>query len=251
MATKKRIDKGTTYTDTTVAGVRLKTETTTVYQFDALSDSAKENARNWYRAGAAENFNDWSADNAIEDFARIADLFGLDIRTRAVRLMNNSTRQKPDVYYSGFSSQGDGASFTGYYHYKRGSARAIASECPSEWTDRETGERRTDKSNAELNRIVSELADLQRKYFYQLQALITRHSSHYVHEMTMDIVVERADEKAIADNDVDAVRECLRDFARWMYRSLEREYDYQLSDECVDDNIRANEYEFDENGNRA
>ena len=33
----------------------------------------------------------------------------------------------------------------------------------------------------------------------------------------------------------------------WIYRALEKEYDYQMSDET----IRANEYEFDENGVRA
>jgi hypothetical protein len=38
---------------------------------------------------------------------------------------------------------------------------------------------------------------------------------------------------------------------RWIYRQLEREYDYQNADAQVDENIRANEYEFYEDGKRA
>ena len=43
----------------------------------------------------------------------------------------------------------------------------------------------------------------------------------------------------------------MRDFAQWIYDSLEKEYEYQMSDEFVTENIEANEYEFDEEGNRA
>jgi hypothetical protein len=49
----------------------------------------------------------------------------------------------------------------------------------------------------------------------------------------------------------DDVTELMRDFARWIYRALEREYDYQNSDEAVDEMIRANGYEFEEDGARA
>ena len=44
--------------------------------------------------------------------------------------------------------------------------------------------------------------------------------------------------------------EALRDLARWLYRQLEREYDYLTSDESVDDAIRANNYTFTETGRR-
>jgi hypothetical protein len=41
------------------------------------------------------------------------------------------------------------------------------------------------------------------------------------------------------------------DLASWLYDQLHAEYDYQNSDECVDESIEANEYEFDEDGDRA
>lgn len=51
--------------------------------------------------------------------------------------------------------------------------------------------------------------------------------------------------------DSDDLRECLADFSRWIYRNLEKEYDYQNSDEAVEEAIIANEYEFTEDGERA
>ena len=49
----------------------------------------------------------------------------------------------------------------------------------------------------------------------------------------------------------EAVRDELRAFADWIYRQLEQDHDYLMSDEAVDESIRANEYEFDESGRLA
>jgi hypothetical protein len=46
----------------------------------------------------------------------------------------------------------------------------------------------------------------------------------------------------------DALIEALRDLARWLYRQLEREYEYQTSDAVVDEAIIANDYTFTETG---
>ena len=40
------------------------------------------------------------------------------------------------------------------------------------------------------------------------------------------------------------VLDLMRDFAEWIYRSLEQEYEYRLSDEAIEDTIRANDYQF-------
>ena len=48
----------------------------------------------------------------------------------------------------------------------------------------------------------------------------------------------------------DSLIETARDYMRWIYKQLEKEYDYQNSDECVDENILANEYTFEINGTR-
>ena len=48
----------------------------------------------------------------------------------------------------------------------------------------------------------------------------------------------------------DIVVDALRDLARWLYRQLEREYEYRTSDDAVDETIAANEYSFTESGRR-
>jgi hypothetical protein len=82
----------------------MRTIKKTIYKFAELSDRAKERARDWYR-GCIES-SDY--DSVIEDAARIADILGINLRTRAVKLMGGGTRFDPCIWWSGFSSQGDG-----------------------------------------------------------------------------------------------------------------------------------------------
>ena len=58
---------------------------------------------------------------------------------------------------------------------------------------------------------------------------------------------------ALTAGDARAAREvfqALRDLADWLYLQLEREWEYQSSDECVDEGIVANDYTFTETGRR-
>ncbi|GKX34104.1 MAG: hypothetical protein MnENMB40S_17220 [Rhizobiaceae bacterium MnEN-MB40S] len=206
---------------------------TTVFRLEELSDSAKDNARAWYREGAFDY--DWH-DAVYEDFQQIAEILGISFKTRTVRLMGGSTRHKPCIWFSGFWSQGDGASFEAYYSYRKNASAEIRSYAPQD---------------AGLHRIADVLQAVQRRNFYQLRAEAS-HCGHYYHEYCMSISVER-DSPTWQDMTEDAeeiVTEALRDLARWLYRQLEREYDYLSSDEAVDEAIAANEYTFTENGRR-
>jgi hypothetical protein len=42
----------------------------------------------------------------------------------------------------------------------------------------------------------------------------------------------------------------MRDFADWIFHGLREEYEYQMSDESVDETLEANEYEFTADGKR-
>ena len=206
---------------------------TTVYRLDELSDAAKEKARAWYREGGFDY--DWY-DAAYEDFQRIAEILGIRFKTRPVRLFGGGTRQEPSIWFRGFWSQGDGACFEGHWSYAKGAAKRIRDYAPQDGA---------------LHRIADALQVIQRRNFYQLRAEIG-HRGHYYHEYCMVISVERdspAWQDMTADAE-DAVIEALRDLARWLYRQLEREYDYLSSDEAVDETIIANEYTFTEAGRR-
>lgn len=217
--------------------MRIKEQT--VYNFDELSDDAKEQARQWFREGALDY--DWY--NFIyDDAATIAEGLGLDLRQKPVTLMSGKTRYDPCIYFSGFCSQGDGACFEGTFRPKADAVATVTSHAPQD---------------EKLAGIAADVAEVHRLTKGLLVAVIS-HRSNYYHEHTMQFEFEYPDEdpemplpddvKEIAE---EQAAEAMRAFARWIYRSLEAEHDYQLADEQVDDSIRANEYEFTEAGKRA
>jgi len=223
----------------------MKTIETQVYQFDELDDRAKERARDWYRLASAGDFDDFNAETVIEDAARLFALIGVDIRQTTVPTHGGGTRTRPTVYYSGFCHQGQGASFEANYAYKAGGTAALRAEAPPIWEDK------PQESNVQINQIADELQELQRRHFYRLTASVRRDAySRGAHEMTTTVDVYDGENEA-DEATAEAVTEAMRDLMRWLYRQLETEYDYQQSDAAVDESIRANEYEFCENGKRA
>lgn len=128
--------------------------------------------------------------------------------------------------FSGFGSQGDGASFTGVFDgsVAEGAPESIRKHAPKD---------------AVLHNIADELCNAGRTYF-QCHVDIHRNNSPYVHSDTMGIVYVDSVYGDI-DDWSDAVIEALesdilklmRDLADWFYRALEQEYEYLTSDEVV------------------
>jgi hypothetical protein len=205
----------------------MREVTSTVYQFSELSDSAKETARQWYR-GCMDS-SDYS-ESIIEDAMQVAAILGIEIATRPVKLMGGTTRQDPCIFWSGFCSQGDGACFEGWYSYKKGSTKAIRAYAPQDKT---------------LHHIADHLASWQCVNFYRLQAKM---KATYGNHMTVDVHDGEYEYRAVPE---EGIRDLMRQFADWIYRQLEKEYEYQTSDSAVEESIEANEYEFTEEGERA
>jgi hypothetical protein len=204
---------------------------TEVFAFDELTGAAREKAREWYRQGNLE-YEWW--DMVYSDFETICDILGIALKTYPVTLMGGGTRRKPCIYFRGFSSQGDGASFdVDCYAYARGSVARIMAHA---------------SKDEALHAIARQLAGIQRRNFYRLYASAEQRG-FYCHEHTMHIDVRRDDTDMTADAE-EAVSEALRDLARWLYGCLEREYDYLQSDEMVDEAIIANAYTFTAEGER-
>lgn len=212
----------------------MRIQPTTLYTFSELTDDAKERARDWYR-GCIES--DELADH--DDWQAIADILGVTFRTRNVRLMNGSTRGEPCIRWSGFASQGDGASFEGSYAYAKGASRLIREHAP------------LDKR---LHEIADDLQNAQRRCFYRLEAKVTQGagSNFYSHSGTMHVeVFDREDNYRDIGDSEEGVREALRSFADWIYAQLEAQNDYLNSEEAVDESILANACEFTEDGSIA
>lgn len=197
----------------------MRIEETKIFKYSELSDTAKEKAREWWIGHVYTSPSDW--EHVYDDAKHIAKLFGLEIS---------------DISYSGFWSQGDGACFEGSYRYVKDSVKNVKAYAPQD---------------TELHEIVSALAKAQKKHFYKLKASC-KHRGHYNHSGCMQVDVYHTDDeyRDIGDTEKD-VRDLLRSFADWIYEQLEKDYEYQTSDENAEECILANEYEFLEDGSRA
>lgn len=79
----------------------MKTVTVETFEFNELTDEAKEVARAWWREGALDY--DWY-DFIFEDATTVGKCMGIDVE---------------NILFTGFNSQGDGACFEGHYSYEK------------------------------------------------------------------------------------------------------------------------------------
>jgi hypothetical protein len=194
---------------------RTITETFQVFTIAELSESAKQKAYEEFLENCL--FEDW-AEFIIADAKTIGALIGINI---------------DKVYFSGFSSQGDGACFEGSYEYKKGWKKALKEYAPN---------------CKEVLEIAQGLQALQSTNFYKLSAQVVQ-SGHYNHSGCTSIeVTEKETGYSIGDDIEEEMKSLLRDFMDWIYKSLETEYEYQTSEKAFLDDAEANEREYYENG---
>jgi len=198
----------------------MRIKETTIYTFNELSDDAKETARNEYRKHAFDyEWSEW----VISDAKQILAIFGVT---------------DANVYFSGFSSQGDGACFDGYYSYPKGYVDKLEAEYPREYWE-------------QFHKLAARLQTLQRKYFYGAYASISL-SGRYSHSGTMHFSIGRDGMYAsLSTDDEDKLAQILRELADEIYLMIEREYNYLNSDEQIKEALISNEYEFDVSGHMA
>lgn len=174
---------------------------------------------------------DWW-DSTYDDFAQICDILGISLH-------------KNEPSFTGFWSQGDGASWTGDYQ-AQGSAGPTYDTAPVKIREHAP-------KDETLHEIADELCLLARIH-RPVYADVTRLSSHYAHSHTM--VVNHwnyhYDEVDLDSAEVDSaiylhIEETLttqfRALADWLYAALEAEHTYLTSDEAVIETLEANEIE--------
>lgn len=210
-----------------------RTVTKEVFQYDELTPKAQEKARDWFRDLLDRTGDNSFAEPVLEEVERVAAMLGITFKR---------TRGDDPVSWSGFYSQGDGASFEGTYKAPEKSAfEAIKAEFPTE---------------LKLQAVAAELDAFQQRHGGRLVAEISRPGrSNYVHQYTVDIDVYVTDDDGEESN-VDATTEKaiadeLRNFMTWIWDELRQAYEGDREDESVADNIRANEYEFEADGSRT
>ncbi len=194
---------------------------TKVYQFNELSDKAKEVARNWYR----ENCLDYEwYDGVYEDAIQIGKLLGIDI---------------DNIYFRGFSSQGDGACFEGTFRASDLKRGAVKKHAPKD---------------KELHEIAKEFERISKQFPFCNYKV--KQSGHYNHENCTDFTVSIVDfelneinTKEAADAETNLIK-VSRQLMKWIYRQLEKDWNYLNEDKQVDESIESNGYTFTESGKR-
>jgi hypothetical protein len=197
-------------------------------KFDELSDDAKDTVRQWLMPDGKwyDSVYDWAVDEGKGRGFLFTD---------------------KDISFSGFWSQGDGASWTGdikladmFEHYapkehrellKWQAIKALCAECSL--VDVSTHGRYAHSGTMSATmRTVPEGDDVMSTYpFDGAPAAQAWAASEW-------------DENDLCE----WALQCARDFADDIYKALETEYDHMTSDEYLSDLCAANEYDFDEEG---
>ena len=187
----------------------MKTIEKTVYTFEELSEKAKEKATNYF----IESWLD------TDDYAEL-DYFN--------SMLEEKGFMEPKISWSGFWSQGDGASFTCNFVDIDAYIKAY---------------NLTDKNHKMF------LAAWKRGWVENIE--ITKTSSRYSHENTMDISwncnLQKSSSKWIEDIFDGIVQNILataKDLAREVYKGLEEQYEYCSSEEYIKEMYNNNDMEF-------
>jgi hypothetical protein len=190
----------------------MKTKTIKIktYTFDELKDEVKEKVLEKYRDINVDYYG-WH-DFIIDDWKmKLEDLGYEDVK----------------IYYTGFYSQGDGACFEANVNIDK-------------WIKKH-------KAGRKFRKLLSEV----RAGYYAYIGI--KHNYSYYFSTSTDVVFEgesELSEKAYKQLEemVEWIKEEREQLGNEIYRDLEKEYDYLLSDEAVIETIKANDYAFLENG---
>lgn len=139
-----------------------------------------------------------------------------------------------EIRFSGFGSQGDGASFTGSFNSQNIDIEALETYAPNE------------KAFLDFARFLTNRRDAFKPFTF---ALVRSTRLNYVHENTVyvDNVECEVESGAIVSLSADITIQC-RSVMREIYRRLEEEYYYLSSDDSIAESLAASEMYFDENG---
>lgn len=220
-----------------------KTVEITLYQFDELNDKAKEKARDYYITNWMQD--EWwgSTYDMMKEEGEHKHGFRVD-----------------DIKFSGFWSQGDGASWCGAVDL-------------GDWV------RKTFNSTDLEHPLTQIFLALLEEGWIESKVLVSFNSSHYCHEETMhvngiehyygiedDSVMEMGMLKGALVADLIKMLDCeggflsslderlveaCQDFARDIYRELERDYEAQTTEEAIGEAYAINDVWFDETGRIA
>jgi hypothetical protein len=223
-------------------GLEEKTE----FKFAELSERAKSKARDAFREGHLD-YEWW--DDIYKDVLNIGKLLGIYVGTRTGKYSNGNPWSQPDIYFAGFSCQGDGACFSGdiWLSQMKGASARITAE--------------TNDGDPRLVALAVQAETLYGRAATIWTALRLAGTDvedlHDLSDARFDVKNDgrgyftRAtphDDDTWQDDLTKDVQAFVTAFSVWIYRSLEAEHDYLNSDECIDAALEDYEKMFNEDG---
>lgn len=228
----------------------------TEFTFDQLDERAKEKARDAYRFTSDYPHDDWW-DAVYDDADTIASMMGIEIKRKHRQTYGGSIVTGPQIWFSGFSCQGDGACFEGNWYPVKdplAALNAVMAHAPQD---------------ERLHAIAFDLAHMSERCLALIPdaSVHVEHTGSYYHSGCTRFDVELPTPDALdMDNELqmmtwnalvtrhglvfnafeEEIKTALRAFMDWIYRQLEAEHDYLMSDEVVDGYLA--ELTFDEDG---
>ena len=226
-----------------IKSYKLFEEEEETYSFEDLSPEAQGNAIENNRDINAD-YDGWE-DGVTEGFKEDMGEIGIDDIT---------------ISYTGFNSQGDGASFTSDDIDTRKLFDAIGIKS-NKALNMEVDDERAGGENKEFYDLLDTMEDIgqvdrNRIKPEEIRVWIKRKNNSYYHENTVEAEVEIWDEPdgweephTFTVDLADQVTQYVRELCKDLYSKLEKEYDYLTSDEGVKETLIDNDYKFDEEGN--
>jgi len=207
-------------------------------KFHELSDKQKDKVRYSNMLSPDDGWWDFIYDDAIE---------------RGVALGFHIER----INFSGFYSQGDGASWVGSVdlipwleHHKPLCARAIILreliEAPAEWVSPITGIHGNNSRYCHENTMGGASLDYADPEYEKGE--LVGGTGMLAHVPYSDLVENCKLIDEYFPQLTEEILESAKDYARDIYKRLEKEYDYMLSDEYIAELCEGNDYGFDEEG---
>jgi hypothetical protein len=230
----------------------MRTIETTIYQFDELSDEAKKEALDKCRNWSVEDGDWWEYlfDSRVEQWAEK----GYSVSPK-------------DIHFSGFSSQGDGACFKGTFRFDHAKTATLLPCDLVTKINLFNGRMRLIGNSNTIDLEISGGIGTSGRYSHSGTMSVDKidiypmpSNLNYCNMGECDCLPGWpgvCDEREAISDAIEAsyhtVEEAIKEEARGLadelYSDLEKEYEWLTSDEQVAEMIRANDREFDEEGN--
>lgn len=190
------------------------------FKFSELSEGAQERAIDNVRTSEGYLSYEWW-DTIYEDFKTACECLGVEVDLEK-------------TFFSGFSIQGQGAAFTADYKYKKGWKKDLKENFGGE-------------SLETLSEIGDTLQEAQKNSFYQLTA-ITKPWSHNTYSQSTQVNHYEHNFDGFNNEQEEMINSAFDDLGSYLFKQLQSEYKYLMSDDAVKDIIISGCYDFYEDG---